>query len=241
MLMPLHQSMSSLLYEEGVRKAWLADTWRRLRGQRRELVRFDAVATQAHARPRPGRQFEYVPIAQIVGSVGRAQDFTREFLPRPRVNRQRWASVDRAMQAGIQLPPVELHRIGDVYFVDDGHHRVSVARMNGYEGVEAYVTGYDAAVYLTVKDFYQDRWLQSVMPYTKETNMMEHQDYALAKMVHADRLKQAELARLCAALQADRPSLLSRIRLRAGDWLIALGSRLKPPAQPVDAVPMGRL
>jgi len=69
-----------------------------------------------------------VPVNAIVGSVGRYKDFDREFLPVQRNTKQRWRSIDEAYYLDVTLPPVQLYKVGDVYFVKDGNHRVSVAR-----------------------------------------------------------------------------------------------------------------
>lgn len=80
-----------------------------------------------------------VPIADIVGSINRVQDFDRSFMPAQGHTRERWMSVDRAYHRGIPLPPIELYQIDDAYFVVDGHHRISVARSHGQLYIEAHV------------------------------------------------------------------------------------------------------
>lgn len=159
-----HAPLSGARYALGVRQAGIYDFWRRLRRRRSDLVKYDAVAAQVGTRHWLPCRLEYVPINQIVGSVGRTNDFTREFLPRARVNRDRWQWVDAAFNGAVDLPPVELLRIGDVYFVNDGHHRISVAHVNGYQGIEAYVTPVETAVSLTPVDFRDDRWLVKTAP-----------------------------------------------------------------------------
>ncbi|MGH2473028.1 MAG: hypothetical protein ACRDG6_11615, partial [Candidatus Limnocylindria bacterium] len=80
-----------------------------------------------------------VLIDQIVGSVGRYRDFDRAFLPRQVKTRDRWESVDRAHREGTEVPPIELYKIGEVFFVKDGNHRVSVARERGQAFIDAHV------------------------------------------------------------------------------------------------------
>jgi hypothetical protein len=80
-----------------------------------------------------------VAIDQIVGSVGRYRDFDRAFLPRQVRTRGRWESIDRAYLEGVELPPIELYKIGETFFVKDGNHRVSVARERGQAFVDARV------------------------------------------------------------------------------------------------------
>ena len=86
------------------------------------------------------RVLKDVPLDSIVGSVGRYDDFTRDFLPLRDNDKERWAKVEQLAKGETGLPPVELFQIGDVYFVNDGNHRVSVARQNGHSHIEAYVT-----------------------------------------------------------------------------------------------------
>jgi hypothetical protein len=80
-----------------------------------------------------------VPVEKIVGSVGRHQDFDRAFLPSTESVERRWKQIDRAMIRAEELPAVSLYKIGDAYFVRDGNHRVSVARQQGVEMIDAEV------------------------------------------------------------------------------------------------------
>ncbi|MEA2009066.1 MAG: universal stress protein, partial [Chloroflexota bacterium] len=81
-----------------------------------------------------------IPLDSIVGSVGRYHDFTRNFLPRESIDKERWAHVMAKASSFRGLPPIDVYQIGEVYFVLDGNHRVSVARQMGNETIEAYVT-----------------------------------------------------------------------------------------------------
>jgi hypothetical protein len=81
-----------------------------------------------------------VPLDAIVGSVDRTREFDRSFRPvSPRL-RSRWERIAAAQRRGESLPPISVYRIGDLYFVRDGHHRVSVARSLGRPDIDAYVT-----------------------------------------------------------------------------------------------------
>ncbi|MDR0496722.1 MAG: transcriptional regulator [Treponema sp.] len=86
------------------------------------------------------RGMREVPINKIVGSEGRYRDFNKFFLPRSEFLRNRWESIDRAKIRDIPLPAIRLYEIGGVYFVRDGNHRVSVARSQGGEEIDAEVT-----------------------------------------------------------------------------------------------------
>lgn len=81
-----------------------------------------------------------VALDLIVGTVGRGREFDRGFRPTSAGVRGRWERVAVAMRRGESLPPVDLYKVGEVYFVRDGHHRVSVARALGREEIDANVT-----------------------------------------------------------------------------------------------------
>ena len=80
-----------------------------------------------------------IAISQIVGSEGRVQDFDISFFPRQLHNRDRWISIAVAKLMGKTLPPVNLVKICDNYFIRDGHHRISVARALGQLEIDAEV------------------------------------------------------------------------------------------------------
>ncbi len=81
-----------------------------------------------------------VPVASIVGSEDRYNDFDNQFFPKSTHLKNRWESIDRAHLESIILPPVNLYELGGLYFVRDGNHRVSVARARGIEFIDAEVT-----------------------------------------------------------------------------------------------------
>ena len=80
-----------------------------------------------------------VPLSQIRGSEAKTKDFDRSFHPLNNRTMHRWTSVARARQNGTPLPAVELIKVGDNYFVRDGHHRISVAHAFGQQFIEAEV------------------------------------------------------------------------------------------------------
>jgi hypothetical protein len=81
-----------------------------------------------------------VALDAIVGSVDRAREFDRRFRPTSGRVRSRWEHIAAMVRRGEPLPPVDLLRIGELHFVRDGHHRVSVARALGRRDIDAYVT-----------------------------------------------------------------------------------------------------
>lgn len=85
-----------------------------------------------------GRQV--IALDTIVGSVDRMRDFDRSFRPTSPRTRGRWEGIATAMRRGQAMPPIDVYRIGEIHFVRDGHHRVSVARALGWKDIEANVT-----------------------------------------------------------------------------------------------------
>jgi hypothetical protein len=109
-----------------------------------ELLPFEEVRKRLKLRPGLFRGLRKILLDRIIGSVGRYHDFDRAFLPRR--TDDRWQRINAAWQRGEQLPPIEVYQVGDVYFVRDGNHRVSVARANGATDIDAYVTEFHSPV-----------------------------------------------------------------------------------------------
>ena len=103
------------------------------------LLSFDNVRRERAANNRLHRGTRVVGVEEIIGSVGRWRDFDRSFLPARASVGHKWKRIDRAFQRGEELPPVELYKLEEAYFVVDGHHRVSVARYHDVPTVEASV------------------------------------------------------------------------------------------------------
>jgi len=101
------------------------------------LLSYEDVKSALHIGGPIYRGVQTVRVEDIVGSLNRYHQFDRAFLPVEDRIRSRWQSVDRAFYQEISLPPVVLYKVGQVYFVVDGHHRVSVAREQGQEFIEA--------------------------------------------------------------------------------------------------------
>jgi hypothetical protein len=100
---------------------------------------------------------ETIPLESIVGTVDRRVGaFDREFRPTRTETRGRWERIAAARRRGESMPPIDVYRIGELHFVRDGHHRVSVARALGDETIEARVrevqTKLGAGTELRVRD-----------------------------------------------------------------------------------------
>jgi hypothetical protein len=127
-------------FDRARRRAFFERVVARLRRECSRLLAFDEFVEGrlAHNRRRLG--LREVEVSKIVGSVGRTAAFDRGFMPAKKNLAERWKRVDRAFHRGLDLPPVRLYKMGDSYFVEDGNHRVSVARYQGVETIEADVT-----------------------------------------------------------------------------------------------------
>lgn len=146
-------------------KAFWQELRSRFTGKTNSLLRWDEVQQRLKLRGQRYLGLQNIPIDNIVGTVGRYNDFTRTFLPKKSVNRERWQRLS-ALAHGLQgFPPIEVYKVGDAYFVIDGNHRVSVARQLGQPTIEAYVIEIPTAVpfdenttpgELTLKEGYAD-------------------------------------------------------------------------------------
>ena len=123
--------------------------YRWLRGRPTALLRFEDVVTRLHLSSQRDLGIQTVPLDRIVGSEGRAGEFNRLFLPRNPKLRERWKRIVRARHQDRRLPPVELTKVSDIYFVSDGNHRLSVARHLGQEEIDAHVIEVETNVPLT--------------------------------------------------------------------------------------------
>jgi len=133
------------LYDRARRRGWIGRIWSALAGRSRCLLDLNGVERDCTVRGRHYGGTRAVPLDRIWGSEGRCRDFDRAFYPLRSHEKERWLSIAVAREIGIGLPPVELVQVGDVYFVQDGHHRISVARMQGQKAVDAVVIVWDVA------------------------------------------------------------------------------------------------
>jgi hypothetical protein len=120
-------------------RAFLNDILGFLLGRPKRLLSYDQVKEKLRIGGPIHRGIRTVEIARIVGSVNRYVDFDHAFLPLNNRIASRWQNIDRAFYEEVSLPPIVLYKVGEVYFVVDGHHRVSVARQQGQEFIEAEV------------------------------------------------------------------------------------------------------
>lgn len=133
--------------KEDFSKAYWKGFWRSiiswLKHSNNELLPFDEVRKRIPMRGQHYRGLKQIETSRIIGSESRFNDFDRAFLPRQTHTRERWESIDRAYFQDVILPPIDVYQVGEVYFVKDGNHRVSVARERGQVYMDAYVVEID--------------------------------------------------------------------------------------------------
>ncbi len=118
--------------------------WARLMGQSTRLATFPEQSPEKS----PNRKYtglQEIPVAQIVGTLNRDSDFDHKFRPLKSYLRDRWVNAYLALEHG-DWPPVLVHKVGDHYYVEDGHHRISVARSLGMACIHAKVWDYSMVV-----------------------------------------------------------------------------------------------
>ena len=112
----------------------------RRQGDLTAILPFDEVVRALGSRGERNLGLQTIALDSIVGTVDRSREFDRRFRPTSGRVRPRWERINTAQRKGQPMPPIDVYRIGDLHFVRDGHHRVSVARALGYDDIDAYVT-----------------------------------------------------------------------------------------------------
>lgn len=126
-------------FEKARQKAFVNDLKSSVSRRTNDLLPFHELRRRLNPEGESYRGMRVVPVSQIVGSMDRFRDFDRTFLPRKKSTQGRWTRIDRAYYEDVRLPPIQLYKVGDIYFVKDGNHRVSVARERGIEFIDAEV------------------------------------------------------------------------------------------------------
>ncbi|MGB8644571.1 MAG: transcriptional regulator [Anaerolineae bacterium] len=133
-----YEAQTEVDFEQARFRAFLSQVAALVARRPNELLSFEAVRRSLHDYGSSYRGVRTIPIQQIVGTAtNRYTDFDRAFLPAQVRTKWRWKRIDAARLAGENLPPVQLYQVGHLYFVRDGHHRVSVARQKGQDYIEA--------------------------------------------------------------------------------------------------------
>lgn len=143
-------------FDAARRAAFVHDLLSALTGRPADLLSFDEVKERLRLARVVDRGVREVPLQVIVGTIEREREFNRVFLPREESLRERWDDVANLARSSTGFPPVELYKVGEAYFVVDGHHRVSVARSVGAPAVEAHVQEFPTPVPLAADASLED-------------------------------------------------------------------------------------
>jgi hypothetical protein len=127
-------------FQSARNRAFWQEMFAVLRGKSPELLSFDEIRARLRLHEELYRGLQDIPVDKIRGSVGRYRDFTSTFLPRKNQMQERWSRVYAVAHSMTGLPPIEVYQVGDVYFVRDGNHRVSVAKQLDMKTIQAHVT-----------------------------------------------------------------------------------------------------
>lgn len=128
-------------FRQARRTAIISNILAGIKGRDNRLLSFEEVRRSLKLGTTSNKNYlAEIPLDSIIGSVNRYQDFTRDFLPKKNTSAERWAKVSAAFKQLEPIPPIEVFKIGEVYFVNDGNHRVSVSRQMGNKTIQAYVT-----------------------------------------------------------------------------------------------------
>ena len=139
-------------FRDARRKASIQTVLASLNGKTANLMSFSDVSEKLGGSEIQKLGLQYIPLDAIVGSVGRYEDFTRKFFPRQADDKDRWVKAKVSFPSIETMPPIDVYQIGEVYFVLDGNHRVSIARQNGEVNIRACVTEIESKVTLTPED-----------------------------------------------------------------------------------------
>ncbi len=147
----IHYTKALQDFKDARRQAALQEIIAQITGKEEEtqLLPFDEVRDKLRGLEKSRQYLDDIPLDAIVGSVSRYHDFTRSFLPRESTDAYRWARVMAQTLGLTGLPPIEVYQVGEVYFVKDGNHRVSVARQLGNKTIQAFVTEVKTKVPIT--------------------------------------------------------------------------------------------
>jgi len=125
------------------RRQVLAQLAHRLRGEPDDvnlILPFDDVVAALGLTGEHYLGLQDIKLDTIVGTVDSRRDFDRHFRPTSSRVRERWERLALAQKRGESMPPIDVYRVGDLHFVKDGHHRVSIAMATGQQTIDAYVT-----------------------------------------------------------------------------------------------------
>ena len=147
-------------FRQARRRAKLQSLIAMISGKHEKLLSYEEVKRRIEVSGQRRQYLANIPLDSIVGSVGRYLDFNKKFLPLTDSDAERWARVKLAqVQKG--LPPIEVYKIGEIYFVFDGNHRVSIAKQMKMATIEAYVSEFRTNIEIKPDDDLEDLILKT--------------------------------------------------------------------------------
>ena len=126
-------------FENARMKARLQSIFSTFKWKKPDLLSFYEVTKLIKPSSQAYKGMQAIPVKKIIGSENRYHDFSSAFYPKNTSLRERWQSIDAARLDNVTLPPISVYKIGEWYFVRDGNHRVSVARTEGLDFIDAEV------------------------------------------------------------------------------------------------------
>lgn len=201
-------------------RASIQEVIARFTGKSNQLLSYNDVAEKLRLQSRTERGIQNIPLDAIVGSVGRYTDFTRTFLPRNDHDRERWARVKAAMEGNMGLPPIEVYKVGEVYFVEDGNHRVSIARQEKLTSIEAHVTEFKTDINLTSETDLDDLIVKSeYIEFLDKTGIADSRpNVDLNVTIPGQYAKLMEQVNICRYLNADGKQAEPSLQDAAASW-----------------------
>ncbi|MCP4538699.1 MAG: hypothetical protein GY832_16315 [Chloroflexi bacterium] len=179
-------------FDRAHQRAFIQDALSFLRHDSPHLLSFEAVCERLGLGERVYNGVQSILLDQIVGSVGRYNDFTRTFLPRTESVRSRWQRVDQ-ISTTRGMAPIRVYQVGQVYFVLDGNHRVSVARQMGATTIDAHVWEYETRVPLEPDDAPKDVPIrQEYLTFLERTQLDKHRPEQYIILTSAGRYQDFE-------------------------------------------------
>jgi hypothetical protein len=135
-----NRQLATEIFNTLLMQAFLDSFLEKLNGRQQGLLSFPG-KTKANISNRKLLGVLEIPVEKVIGTLGRSCDFDASFRPVKKHLRDRWVNVFMSLEAD-KWPPILVHKIGEVYYVEDGHHRISVARSMGRAFIAAEVWEY---------------------------------------------------------------------------------------------------
>jgi hypothetical protein len=162
-------------FERQLLKSFFSNLFKRVKHQPASLLSLSDIRKRFRLEKEFYKGIQSVDISKIVGSEGRYSEFDQYFLPKSGKTRAKWIGIDAAVRSNVSLPPVQLYKVDDIYFVRDGNHRISVAKALGQEFIEAEVTEIETPVKISKNtDIKQILIKQEYTNFLEVTGLKEH-------------------------------------------------------------------